>query len=433
MLNQMSRFVTGMHHVLWTFPDKIIEQRIAPGALLHTVFPAQTKVHTWPQGAELPRFILQVLKQTRTGRGDKWHIGLPLEYFTLVNFSLPQAAGESLDQAVRYALMRHVPFDLNATYTDYRLLREDDQLEIAAVVAQKDMVDPIIDACAQSNIGVRSIFPSLVFWALASEDGGYLLHARGQTEVVLSQEGRIPLHLMFRPSAQEDEQSFAHRGATLLENIPDKPDTVHIAGSDDSGLSSLDPLVAAFAHTRQENSLPSVSASFLTSAPYSISLLSSAVKKQEKTVRLLRISGFVFLLLSLMAFPLADLLGTMRYKDRLEDRVDTVQRQVQEVESIRNENQRLIQFFEMLAQKVQSQPRAAHILKETTEVIPETAWLYSFHYADKQVRIQGEGDSATAVLEALENSPMFENVQFDSPVQKSGSRDRFKIVAKVVL
>ncbi len=429
----MSRFVAGMHHVLWTFPDKIIEQRIAPGALLHTVFPAQTKVHTWPQGAELSRFILQVLKQTRTGRNDKWHIGLPLEYFTLVNFTLPQAAGENLDQAVRYALMRHVPFDLTATYTDYRLMREGDLLEIAAVVTQKEMVDPVLEACAQAGIAVRSIFPSLVFWSLASEDGGYLLHAREQTEVVLRQEGRVPLHLVFHPSVQEEEESFAHRGATLLENISDKPDTLHILGRNAAELSHLDPLLSIFDHTQQDDNLPSVSVSFLASAPYSVSLLSSAVQKQEKTVRLLRVSSFAFLCLAVLCIPLADLLGTMRYKDRLEDKVNAVQQQVQELEAIRNENQRLIQFFEMLAQKVQSQPRAAYLLKEMTEVIPETAWLYSFHYADQRVRIQGEGDSATAVLEALENSPVFENVQFDSPVQKSGSRDRFKIVAKVVL
>ncbi|MFW5906374.1 MAG: PilN domain-containing protein, partial [Desulfobia sp.] len=306
------------------------------------------------------------------------------------------------------------------------------QLEIAAVVAQKDMVDPILQAFAQSGLAVRSMFPSLVFWALGSGDGVYLWHAQDQTEVVLSQGQKVPFHLWFRPSAQEDEQTFAQRGATLLENIPEKPETLHVIGSDLSELPGLHLFQSVFTRTQQAETPPFLSVKALTSAPYSLSFLSTALKKQEKVFRSLRIGGLVFLLLSVLAFPVADLLGTMHYSDRLQTKVDAVQRQVQELETIRNKNQELVQFFEVLAQKVRGQPRATSLLKELTEVMPETAWLYTFNFSDQRIRIHGEAESATAVLEALENSPLFENVEFDSPVEKSGSRTRFKIMAKVV-
>ncbi|MFN2343851.1 MAG: hypothetical protein ABR542_10865, partial [Desulfonatronovibrio sp.] len=44
---------------------------------------------------------------------DRWFLGIPLKYFTLINFTLPAAATENLDQAVKYALMRHVPYELS--------------------------------------------------------------------------------------------------------------------------------------------------------------------------------------------------------------------------------------------------------------------------------------------------------------------------------
>lgn len=429
---RLTRIISGIHHVLWTFPDRIVVYSIAPGPW-RALLPIQENKHPWSQDVGLPHLIQSVVEKTPAGRGDKWHIGLPLEYFTLVNFNLPQAAGENLDQAVKYALMRHVPFELSSTYTDYRVIGSNGQLEIAAVVAQKDMVDPVLQAFSQSGLAIRSMFPSLVFWALGSGDGAYLLHAQDQIEVVvLSQGQKVPFHLWFRPSAQEDEQTFAQRGATLLENIPEKPETLHVIGSDLSELPGLNLFQSVFSRTKHAETPPFVSVKTLTSAPYSLSFLSRAVKKQEKAFRSLRIGGLVFLLLSLFSFPVADLLGTMQYSDRLQTKVDAVQKQVRELETIRSENQELVQFFEVLTQKVQGQPQAASLLKELTEVMPETAWLYTFNFSDQRIRIQGEAESATAVLEALENSHLFENVQFDSPVQKSGSRARFKIMAKVV-
>ncbi len=433
MFTRFTRIITGMHHVVWTFPDQVLVQRIPIASWLRALLPVQTKRYPWPQAMDLPQAISHVVHQIPAGRGDKWHLGLPLEYFTLVNFTLPQAARENLDQAVKYALMRHVPFDHSAIYKDYRLLGGNGDLEIAAVVAQKEEVDPVLQVFTQAGLVLRSMFPSLVFWAMASEDGAYLLHARGQTEIVLSQEGRIPFHLWFRPSAQEEEESFVHRGATLVENIPNRPDVLHIIGPGESELPDMDRLKSLFERTEERNTPPSLPVKLLTGAPYAVSLISAAGKKQEQVLRYLRLGSAIFLFLSLLAFPVADLYGTMRYLDRLESKVQAVQEQVQDLDAIRSENQELVQSLELLGQKVHSQPQAARILRELTEVMPETAWLYVFHLSDERVRIQGEAESATAVLEALENSPMFKEAQFDSPVQKSGSRDRFKIVAKVVV
>ena len=433
MLSRFSRIVSSMHYVLWIFPEQAIVQRTASNPFLTALLPVQEQGHPMPGDVNIPAFCEQLVRRISPARGDKWHIGLPLEYFSVVNFSLPQAAEDNLDQAVRYALMRHVPFELGQTYTDYTAQEGNGQLHIAAVVAQKEEVDPILGVFAQARQTVRSLFPSLVRWALVAGDGAYLVHGREHTEIVLQQEGRIPFQLWFRPSEQQGEEDFVRRGRTLLENMPDKPDTLYLGGEQESWSSALQPLLSVFSKTERRDRLPALKPRFLRRQPYTLNMLTAAARQQEQLVTSLRIGAGIFLLLSLLSFPAADLLGSMRYADRIQNKIETVQEQVRELDAIRQENQELRAFFDSLAQIVQASPQSAVILKEMTEVLPKTAWLYSFQFSDGKVSIQGEGESATAVLEALENSPLFENVQFDSPVQKSGSRDRFKIVAQVVM
>ncbi|MFO7803036.1 MAG: PilN domain-containing protein [Desulfovermiculus sp.] len=433
MRTRLSRLFTGMHRVLWAFPDRIVVHRTTAAPWLRAVLPVSKQEYPRPGGMGLANDVSSVLHALPCAKGDKWHVGLPLEYFTLVNFNLPLAAQENLAQAVQYALMRHVPFDVASTYTAYRLMGANSQLEIAAVVAQRADVDPVSKVFTNLGLQVQSIFPGLVLWALSCGDGAYLLHAAGQTGLVVSQEGKVPCHLWSSSSIREDEEAFLRRGATLVENIPEKPKTLYVIGPDAEQMPGLNLFSAVFEHTQRMHNPPFVSAKDVNAAPYTRSLLSDADRRQERIGRILRLAACAFVLLSLVAFPLADILGTVGYKSRLQDKLDSVHSQVRELEAIRNQNQELVTFFDVLAQEVQSAPRAGIILKEMSEVVPVTAWLYSYHFSPEEVRIQGQAKSATAVLEALENSVMFADVRFDSPVQKSGEQDRFTIVARVSL
>jgi general secretion pathway protein L len=85
-----------------------------------------------------------------------------------------------------------------------------------------------------------------------------------------------------------------------------------------------------------------------------------------------------------------------------------------------------------MAEMKKNYPSTINILRELTQVIPETAWVVSLNYSNKKITIQGEAESATSVIEAIENSPMFREVRFSSPVTRSGPVDRFTLEAEVV-
>ena len=79
------------------------------------------------------------------------------------------------------------------------------------------------------------------------------------------------------------------------------------------------------------------------------------------------------------------------------------------------------------------------ILKELTEVLPPTVWTWNLKCAGKDVEISGFADSASELIPILDKSPLFEKVEFSSPVTKERERkgttekerERFKIKMKL--
>ena len=58
------------------------------------------------------------------------------------------------------------------------------------------------------------------------------------------------------------------------------------------------------------------------------------------------------------------------------------------------------------------------VLRELTEIIPEDAWLTEFNYNSgrREIRLSGYALSASQLLPVLEQSGLFENVRFTSPI-----------------
>ena len=74
------------------------------------------------------------------------------------------------------------------------------------------------------------------------------------------------------------------------------------------------------------------------------------------------------------------------------------------------------------------------ILNQLSDLIPDSAWLMELRVDGTKIKIRGESDEAIGLLETLQNSKLFTDVHFLSPVstnRKTG-RDSFYIEALVV-
>ncbi len=78
------------------------------------------------------------------------------------------------------------------------------------------------------------------------------------------------------------------------------------------------------------------------------------------------------------------------------------------------------------------------VLKELSEVLPSTVWIWNLKFKSRDIEINGFANSASDLIAILDKSPYFEKVEFTSPVTKErrlfgeqGERERFKISAKI--
>jgi len=108
---------------------------------------------------------------------------------------------------------------------------------------------------------------------------------------------------------------------------------------------------------------------------------------------------------------------------REEAAADAVQKQLAAVRAKAEAAQKLEkeiaaerQAANFLADRKRSSPMALDLLAELTRIAPDDTWLSSVSLTGKQVQITGLSRSASALLGRFEQSKVFSNAQFRSPV-----------------
>ena len=119
---------------------------------------------------------------------------------------------------------------------------------------------------------------------------------------------------------------------------------------------------------------------------------------------------------------------------RLEEAVKKTGKTAQEVESMREESEKLLHRARFLQDKKHSEPVLVDSLEELTRLIPDGTWLNGLQFANRRIIIQGQSPSASSLIQRIEGSAFFDNVSFVSPVTKDTSNglERFQIATDAV-
>ncbi len=106
----------------------------------------------------------------------------------------------------------------------------------------------------------------------------------------------------------------------------------------------------------------------------------------------------------------------------------------QEVESMREESEKLLHQARFLQDKKRQEPVLVDTLEELSRVIPDGTWLNGLQFANRKAIIQGQSPSASSLIQQIETSTFFKNVSFVSPVTKDTSNglERFQIAGDVI-
>jgi len=138
----------------------------------------------------------------------------------------------------------------------------------------------------------------------------------------------------------------------------------------------------------------------------------------------------VLLLVSVMWQSLAN---KERGAELLAEQVAIARAGAVEVAAMRDQLDRAVDGANFLIQQRLSKPTTMEMLRVLTELLPDDVWLQRFELKDTTVQIQGEAPNASGLIAVLEESTMFAEAAFRSPVTRNQANDkeRFSITAEL--
>lgn len=385
------------------------------------------------------------------------HLCLSRHELLLNRLVLPAAARENLRQVLEYEIERVIPLPRDEVFWDYQVREsgggEAGRLAVLIVSVPRRVVTEYIDALEAAGARPKAV----VIGAAAL--GDYAAFCRGvldaplamvlqsgtDIEVALFADRQLVASHALRggavPSPGEIQQMVRRDLAEVFHPTQVAVEMLYATtnGAPPEGAGEL----VALAHGRLDASpeffehpepglLPAVGAALgaVREGVVDINLL------PEEHRPGLQEGLFVPILLLVAAIVLAIVYGgSVIVRDEMTRRalareVETLEPQVAAVKKQEAEGRALQERFDTLTSD-QSR-RMIMFLKELTDKLPNDAYLGTFRYRAGRVEIDGFATRASELIQALENSPMFRNVQFTSPTtQAQAGQERFSIVAEV--
>jgi general secretion pathway protein L len=169
--------------------------------------------------------------------------------------------------------------------------------------------------------------------------------------------------------------------------------------------------------------------------PVGYNLLPADQQRQKNRFsRMLIIGLSVMASLLLMALLLFPVVTGQNQVDELKRKISALSQQTQQVQWQHRQMDQLQAQAEQIVELKQAQPFLNPILNELTRLLPDNTWLSHFKFQQGKIQIQGQSGTASSLIETLENSLLFENVRFVSPLtqDKRTGLERFRISMEVV-
>ncbi|GGK84883.1 PilN domain-containing protein [Amphritea balenae] len=121
-----------------------------------------------------------------------------------------------------------------------------------------------------------------------------------------------------------------------------------------------------------------------------------------------------------------------QHQANLQQAVIEPRAQAEHAKQLRDELQLLQDNRRFLIARKDPQSSSLVLLSELTRLLPDTTWISRLNLQDGTVVIQGESTNASALIAILEESTLFQDVRFSSPVtiNPRSQKERFSISAR---
>jgi Tfp pilus assembly protein PilN len=388
------------------------------------------------------------------------HLCLARQELLLNRLVLPAAARENLAQVLEYEIERVIPLPRDEIFFDYQMREsgqgETGRLAVLVVSVPRRVVHQYVEALEQAGIRPKSVVVA------AAALGDYTAFCRGalaQPVALMVRDGRdselavfvddqlVASHVLrgaVVPSVAE-LNAMVRRDLAEVFHAVDAPVDLLVGTSRNGTPAAPDGTLDLFALASGRLEAPA--AFFEAPEPALLSAVGAAlgaVRESVVDINLLPAEHrpglqeglFVPLLLLVLAVVLALVYGgSIIVRDEMTRR--DLARQVEEMEpqvaAIKQQEADVRKFQGQIATLTENQDRRmVQFLKELTDKIPSDAYLTTLRYRNGRIEMDGFATKSSELIQILENSPMFRNAQFTSPItQGQGGQERFSIVAEV--
>jgi general secretion pathway protein L len=434
----------------------------------HGIYPLSSEAQKEERETQLIGLIRSFISKHGINK-DRVLISIPREKVVARFITLPLATQENLRKVMEYEIPKYTPYEKEEVYFDYQILKRDkEELHLFAVFVKKMEVDYYLSLL--KGIGIQPIsiqIPSTSAMNLFFYHGGpredevsvlfdvnepffemNLIQEKEWKEsflLPLPQEGRESkmMNTFKRSGIQGEALSkttfFVYGLGTDEKLLLDLKEANQIKGI------SLPPLNRIGVEGDASRAYPiyasvGVPLSGLVRTRMELNLLPSEMRKKIR-----QISRPLFIVLASLAVILGLMWGIsifFKYQNEL-DTINTEMKnrkpEVEAVEKLQKQEQGLRREIVELEKIRSGEVSKIEMLKELTQLLPNTVWIWNLKYDGKEVELSGYADSASDLISLLDKSPLFEKVEFLAPVTKERQmkpegekeKERFKIKARL--
>jgi len=417
------------------------------------------------QEAQWISFITDFISKHQISR-DQVFISIPREKAILRFLRFPLAAKENLRQVLEYETPKYTPFDQEDLYFDYQIIQEDKEgIELLAVFVKKEEISLYLSMLKKIGIEPFAIqIPSVAALNLFFYHQGEKYRERSilldmstpffEMNLLRGKKWEESLNIPASPEENNEE--------TILEVLKKSGwngewlsrAAFYVYGMDAAGrglptLRQNDPvqevsspplhrIEVAKGEAKPDYIYPSIGLPLmgLTKTRFDFNLLPKEMRRKARQT--LKYLSLILAGVALV-FMISGLYGTIRgYQNELGSlRTEIRLRKpiVDQVSKLKKENQELQKEVDEFSKITVGEVSKIEILKELTEILPSTVYIWNLKYTGKEIEISGFADSASDLIPLIDKSPLFERVEFSAPVTKERDRrtgvekerERFKI------
>ncbi|MGR8952591.1 MAG: PilN domain-containing protein [Gammaproteobacteria bacterium] len=115
--------------------------------------------------------------------------------------------------------------------------------------------------------------------------------------------------------------------------------------------------------------------------------------------------------------------------DMLQERIDAIEKEAKSISALQSGVDDIIEETRKLIEVKNAKPPVVEVLNELSRLIKDDTWLSYAQYSEGHLQIQGESPAASTLIGILEDSELFANARFVSPVTQDTSTgmERFQI------